>query len=393
MRAYREFLAVHGVKPVLIAAVFGRMPTGMLPLAIVLLVTSAGGSLAAAGLAAGGFGLASAAAMPVQGALAAALGTIRLLAIVTVGHSIALVTLVVAAESGQSSAVLVVLSACAGALLPPIMAYVRALWTELAPDTRTRDAAFALDSIGVDVAWILGPVLVVASVAVASASATIVLCAVITACGILGFASSKAVRGSGAGVGAVSRVGLFPSRSIYWLLGSILFFGVYWGTVQVGLPALAIEADAEWASGVLLTLVSVGSLAAALVYGALTWRVRVVTRYAALLVALGLVTTPLIVVHGLTGVALISVCTGLALGPTFSAMNALMANAAPTGLAIQSFTWSTSAAFGGMALGSGVAGLVADYSGVGAPFAVGALAAVVAAAVIWTGSAREARNA
>jgi MFS family permease len=384
MDAYRAFLAVPGVKRVLIAAVFGRMPTGMLPLAVLLLMTATGNTLRTAGLAVGGCALASAAAAPVQGALATAVGTTRVLAIAAVGHSATLIALVIAANSGAASAWLVLLAACAGALMPPLMAHARGLWGVLAPDARTREAAFALDSAGIEVAWILGPVLVVACVEIASAAATMVLCAVITTVGVLGFATSSAVRGAGRGAASAPGFTLVPGRSVHRLLGSAAFFGLYWGSLQVGLPALAIEGHAEWAAGVMLALVSIGSIGSAIVYGGRTWRASVTTRYLVLLLLLALATAPLIVVHALAGVVLICLGAGAAMGPAYSTLNSLMAAAAPPGLVTQTFTWSTSAAFTGMAVGSSAAGFVVDHAGAGAPFAVAVAAAGLGAAVIWT---------
>ncbi len=55
--------------------------------------------------------------------------------------------LVVAAQAGAGAVLLVVLSALAGGLWPPIAPSVRALLRELVPDAKVRETAYALESV------------------------------------------------------------------------------------------------------------------------------------------------------------------------------------------------------------------------------------------------------
>jgi MFS family permease len=381
LASYRRFLAIPGARRLLFSAVATRMPNGMLSLSIVLLLRARTGSFALAGVAVGAFALSSAAMSPLQGILVDRLGQPRVLATCAAGQSTALVLLVLAAHLHLPSASLVVLVALAGALVPPSMACARALWPKITPDAATRDAAYALDAIILEAAWILGPLIVVAAVSLASPDLALLLCVAITLAGTAMLASSPHARRWHAGDDPRPRAGAVSSRRLRRLLLSIALLGFWWGALQVGFPALAVHAGSRGAAGIMLGLVSMGGVLGGLVYGARHWRVAMDVRYAVLLLLMALLLVPLSLAHSLSAGIALSLVAGLALTPALSCQNALVGVAAPAGAVTEAFTWTTAAMFAGVAAGSTIAGGLVDAAGVGAPFAA-ASAALVLAAVI-----------
>ena len=120
----------------------------MSSLAILLLVRAATHSYAAAGVAVGGFALATAACAPVLGRLVDRFGRARVLASVRVRPGVRCTCCSSWPRSaGAGVVVLVVLSALCGALLPPIAPAVRALLREVFDDQEVLDTAYALESI------------------------------------------------------------------------------------------------------------------------------------------------------------------------------------------------------------------------------------------------------
>jgi hypothetical protein len=379
--AYRAFLSIPGARRLLISAVVTRVPNGMLSLAILLLIRGRTGSFALAGVAVGAFALANASVAPVQGALVDRLGQPRVLGACAVGQSILLVALVAAAQARLPTVLLVGLVGLAGALVPPSMACARALWPQIASNAATRDAAYALDAITLEAAWVLGPLLVVAVVALASPAAAVLLCATITLGGTAAFASSPHARHWRSGGQRRSRAGAIASPELRRLLGSIALFGFWWGAIQVGLPALAVHVGSRGASGALLALVSLGGVIGGLLYGARSWRVSIEARYGVLLLVLALLLTPLIIARSLAAAIPLSLIAGLALTPMLSCQNTLVGAVAPAGSVTEAFTWTTTATFGGIAVGSAAAGSLIGAAGVGAPFAAACAAASLAAAL------------
>jgi len=381
LAAYRRFLAIPGARRLLLSAVVTRMPNGMVTLSVLLLLRQRTGSFALAGVAVGAFALSNAAMSPLQGILVDRLGQVRVLATCALGQSAVLVALVVAAHLNLQPAALVVLVGAAGALVPPSMACVRALWPQITPDAATRDAAYALDAIVIELAWVLGPLLVVAAVSLGSPSAALLLCVAITLAGTAALASSPHARGWRRAEQRRPRAGAVSSPRLRRLLLSIALTGFWWGALQVGFPALAVHAGSRQAAGVMLGLVSLGGVVGGLVYGARRWRASIDVRYAALLLMLALLLIPLTLAHSLDAGIVLSFVGGLALTAALSCQNTLVGIAAPAGAVTEAFTWTTAAMFAGVAAGSTAAGALVDAAGTGAPFAAASAAVALAAAI------------
>jgi MFS family permease len=378
---YRVFLSIPGARRLLVSAVVTRMPNGMLSLAIVLLIRAQTGSFAIAGVAVGAFALANAAVSPIQGALVDRLGQPRVLGACAAGQSALLVALVGAAHGRLPAVLLVVLVGLAGVLVPPSMACARVLWSELTPDAATRNAAYALDAITLEAAWVVGPLLVVAVVALASPAVAVLLCAAITVGGTAVFATSPISRRWRSSGQRRSRAGAIASPQLRRLLASIALVGFWWGALQVGLPALAVHVGSREASGVLLALVSLGGVVGGLLYGVRNWRLSIEARYWVLLLLLAILLTPLIIASSLAAAIPLSLLAGLAMTPMISCQNTLVGAVAPAGTVTEAFTWATAAMFGGIAAGTTAAGSLVDTAGVGAPFAAACAAAACAAAL------------
>jgi len=69
---------------------------------------------------------------------------------------------------------------------------------------------------------------------------------------------------------------------------------------------------------------------------------------------------------------------GLAIAPYFACNSLLLGGSAPAGTTTEAFAWNSSMIFGGAALGTAVAGVVVERSGVAAALAVTALSGVLA---------------
>jgi len=395
LAGYRRFLAIPGARRLLFSAVLTRTPNGMLSLSVVLLIRAQTGSFALAGVAVGAYALANGAMSPVQGMLVDRLGQPRVLAGAATAQSLVLGVLVAAAQLGARAAALIALVALAGALVPPSMACARALWPVITPDAATRDAAYALDAIILEAAWVLGPPIVVAVVALSSTSAAVLLCAAITLAGTAGLAGSPHARAWRPRHAERPRAGAIASARLRRLLASVALVGFWWGGLQVAFPALAVHAHARESAGVMLGFVSLGGVIGGLAYGARRWRAAVDARYATLLAVMGLTLVPLVIVQSVGAAIPLSLVAGLAMTPALSCQNTLAALTAPAGAVTEAFTWTTAAMWGGIAGGSAAGGALVEAAGLRAPFVAGtaalALGALLAALPAWR--ARPGRSA
>jgi MFS family permease len=385
---YRAVFAVPGCARLLFSALAGRLPQGMASLAMLLLVRSHTGSYAAAGTAVGLYALAGAAGAPAQGRLIDRYGRRRVLAPAALLEALTLTTLVIAADAGLGAVALVALAALAGPPMPSIGASLRSLLREVVVDPGVRETAYALDSVIQELIFMAGPLVVAAVIAFASPAAALILAAAVSVLGTALFVSSPLM--AGAGRGAVPRAGgrALQIPALRALLGPIALMGAGLGSVEVGLPSLALHAGSRPASGVMLALWSLGSLTGGLVMGARAWQAPLAVRYRALLLAAVLCTAPLIaartIAEGIGG----SFLAGLTIAPVFSCQYALLGRAVTPGSETEAFTWAFSALVAGVAGGSALSGALIGGVGVSAPFVVAcAAAALAAASAVRVGSA------
>src|SRR5581483_556381 len=308
---------------------------GMAALAVLLLVRGATQSYAAAGAAVGASAFATAASAPVLGRLVDARGRRRVLLPLAGGQAVLYGLLVLAAQSHAGAAVLIVLAALSGALLPPVAPVVRVMLGEMFDDPDTRDTAYALEAVVQEMLWITGPLFVAVVVAVGSPAVAVGLLLVVCLGGTTLFLRSPWLRAeSGAEAGRAARTSALASPELRALLAPIALTGAGLGAIEVGLPSLAL-----------------------------------------------LCTAPLIVARSIPAGVLCSLLAGLTIAPMFSCQYALVGRAVTAGSETEAFTWVSAALIGGLAAGSALAGAVIGPGGVSAPFLVSCGATMLAALI------------
>jgi MFS family permease len=374
---YRAVLSSPGCARVFATALFGRLPQGMLSLAILLLVRSRTGSYAAAGVAVGAYALSSAACSPIQGRLVDRFGRVPVLAPAALLQGAALAALVAA---GQAPALLlIVLAALAGGLMPSLAPAVRALLRELLTDTALRETAYSLESVIQELIWISGPLVVALVIAFTSPAGAVLLSAAICIAGTLLFVSTPVVRDGGPRRASAERVSVLAIPAVRALLGPVALMGMSLGAIEVGLPSLALHAGSRPSTGLLLAMWSVGSLAGGLWFGSRSWQASLSTRYRMLLLAAVLCTAPLIAARTIPEGTVCALLAGLTIAPVFSCQYALIGRAVTPGVETEAFTWAAAALIGGLAAGSALGGVVISAAGVSAPFILACGASALAA--------------
>jgi MFS family permease len=174
--------------------VIGRLSIAAEPLSTVLLVHGSTGSFAAAGAVMAAYSIAAAISLPVQGRVMDRIGQTRVILTTTALTAVGFTGLIVLAHDGASVAVLCAAGAFAGLGTIPTGTAMRTLWSDLVPESDLRQAAFALDAVAIDVAFIVGPLIAAAVIAVASPTASLSVCIALSLLGSTVFATSRASR-------------------------------------------------------------------------------------------------------------------------------------------------------------------------------------------------------
>jgi hypothetical protein len=283
--------------------------------------------------------------------------------------------------SGAGAAVLIVLSALAGTLLPPIAPVVRVLLQDVFDEPAARETAYALEAVLQELLWIAGPLLVALVVAFASPRGAMLMLGAVCVSGTTLFVRSPLVRASSARGAQHERRSALASPELRALLGPVALAGAALGATEVGLPSLALHAGSRPASGVLLALWSLGSMAGGLWYGARVWTSPLASRYRFLLALAVVCTAPLIAARSITAGVVCSFLAGLTIAPMFSCQYALVGHAVTAGSETEAFTWVSAALIGGLAAGSAVGGAVIGPAGVSGPFVISCAATMLAATI------------
>lgn len=382
MRArYQPVLSLPGAKRMFASALVGRLPQGMSSLAILLLIRGATHSYAAAGIGVGAEALAAAASAPIAGRIVDRYGRTRVLGPIALGQAGAFVALMLAARAGAGAAPLVLLAGLAGALMPPIGPVVRALLRETFDDRGARETAYSLEAVLQELIWIVGPLAIGLLISVFSPSVAIVVIGAVGVAGTTAFLRSGIARRVHASDAPHRRRSALASAELRALLVPITLTGMALGSTEVGLPSLALHAGSRPASGLLLALWSVGSMAGGLWYGARTWNAPLGNRYRNLLLVAVVATAPLIAARSVIAGVFCALLAGSTIAPVFSCQYALVGRAVLPGSETEAFTWVSAALVGGIAAGSAAGGAVIGDGGVSAPFLLACGAAALAAAI------------
>ncbi|HLL65047.1 MAG TPA: MFS transporter [Micromonosporaceae bacterium] len=372
---YRRVLAIAGLRPLLVAAVLARVPVTMTAVTLTLhVVLNLDRGYGAAGLVAAAATVGSALGGPLLGRLVDRRGLRLVLAITTVAEA----TFWGCAPLLPYPALLG-FALLGGLLTLPVFSVVRQSLAALVPADQRRPA-YALDSMLVEVSFMVGPALAVLLVTTLSAGTTMwIIGAAMVAAGSTLYLLNPRVRTTqeeAEHAGPLRRREWLRPELIAMLLIAFATTVVLGGTDVALVAAMRAADEVAW-TGVVFAAWAGVSLVGGFVYGMIANPPRPVV----LLGLLGLATVPIGLGHGWEMLILTIIPAGFLCAPTLTATTDVVSRLVPASARGEAMGWHGSAMTAGVACGAPLAGVVIDHSspawGFVAVGAVGLLVAVV----------------
>ena len=385
---YSALLTQPALRSAFAASMLGRLPIGIAGLSILMMARDTTGSFGSAGAVAAWYVAGLAATAPILGRLIDRYGPRSTLFACALAFPSALAALVVALSVPAPLWLAFALAAAAGAVFPPITVCMRTFFKLRLKDDALA-TAYSLESVLIELIFILGPVLVAVFVAFASPAAAVLFAAACGCAGTLLFRDSEALRrwtiversSLGEARGGANLFGPLAEPGFLPLLAVIVCYASAFGLVEIGTIAFATESRNAALAGVLLGIMSIGSAAGGIVYGSRSWRLPLARQFPIMLALMGLCVGPLALWSAAWAFGIWCLVAGVAMAPALIMQSMLVARNSRPEYSTEAFTWSTTGLLAGVGLGLAAGGVLLEYAKSPAVFAAAAALAVAAGAV------------
>ncbi len=342
-RKYYALLRRPHVAWLLASSLVGRLPAGMMSLALILRVTDSGGSYARAGLVSGAYVAGVAVSGPMLGRAAERFGRRVVLTMAAVAAGTA--TAGLAAVPAGGVALPLALAFVTGCCTPPLSASARALWSELLGE-EDRAVMYSAEATLQELVFILGPVAVALVAGLAGPTAALLVTGALGTAGTLAFAAIAVVDGRAEPAARRrTRVVAHPELGPLLMNGLLVIAGC--GVVEVSVVAFVSGHRASASSGLLLAIWSAGSLVGGASFGTLAHRWPLWPLAAA--VGIGFLLPA--AAPGRLELGVLLVLAGAALAPCIGRLYGRLGEVSPPGSATEVFGWLTGAFTAGARVG------------------------------------------
>lgn len=379
---YTKLLERRELRALILASILGRLPIGILGLAILLLAQSATGSFAQGGIASASYVLGLAAVAPLLGRAIDRYGPRPTLFACALAFPSALAGVAAAYSMQAPLWIALTCAAASGASFPPITACMRTYFKQQLSEDVQLTTAYSLESVLIELIFITGPMLVGLFVAIASPALAVLFAA---GCGFLGpllFLRSRALlQWKIEPRFGASLFGPLTEPAFSRLLVVILCYASAFGLIEIATAAHAAEAGSAAYAGVLLAIMSVGSAVGGLFYGSRTWRMPLSRQFPLTLGLMGVGVAPLAMGLPEWLFALYCVVAGVVMAPALIMQTMLVAKTSHPEYSAEAFTWSTTCLLAGVGIGLTLGGQLLEFTRSPSVFATAAAIAVGAAAL------------
>lgn len=394
LASYRRLFELAGT-PYVVIAFLARLPLAMSQLGTLLLVSHATGSYGLGGLSAGALALANAVGAPYAGSLADRLGQRHVVLVQSLAGAVSLTLLVGLVRAGAADTVVVAVAALAGLTMPQVGPLARVRWRPITARTgaqqrRLVDIAFSYEGAADEASFAIGPALIGLGVVAISPGGALLLAAGLLAVFGTWFALHPTARAGRRGE-AARHAGRLVTPVFVVLVMAQLLIGSLFGATQTGTTVLATDAGQPGVAGLVHATLGVGSALAGVATAFIPERIGLERRILVAVTALLALSLPLLLVDGLPMLVPVVAILGFAVAPFMIGVFTIAERVVVPARVATAMTVLASATGLGYAVGSTLAGRLADRHSYPAAFAV-TVSAMVLAVVLVSVSQRRLRQ-
>jgi MFS family permease len=384
MGVYAQILRAPHLAVLIGAALLTRLPFAINGLAVLLFLREETGSFGVAGLVAGAIALGAAAGAPFASRLVDRRGA-RMLVPLGCLHAGAVLTIWGLGESGAPTVALVASALVIGASFPPAGAVLRSRYPELLAEERLVHAAYAFDSVTIEIAFVSGPLLTALVVALVGPAYALPLSAALVLAGTVLF-SARLPGGSEPHPAAGEHKGLLGALAdpgIRMVALSTVPVGFCLGAIEVSIPAFSSEEGSAALAGVLLAIWSASSGVGGLFYGARSAPGARYDSFVAIAALFPLACLPMLAAWSPVAMGLFVAVAGAPIAPLIASRNLVVGALSPAGTGAESFTWLMTALVAGLAAGNAAGGALIEAEGWPAAVLTGCVVAAFGAVIAY----------
>ena len=341
-----------------------RLPMSMVGLSTILMVRAEYGNYTLAGAVSAVNIIVMAICAPVLARRVDRHGQLRVMGPAWVIATLSMCGLVAAVFMHAPEWLLFIPAALAGATWGAPCALVRSRWSTILHKPGQLTTAYALESAVDEFVYIVGPVLSTVLGTVLHPGTGLAISIVALAVGGTLFLSRSDSEPAIIPYDPnAPRESVIRKPVVLVMATTYIGMGMTFGAMEVSMVSFTEELDVPALGGILLALFSIGSLSAALVYGARTWRRPTwqLFVFGVSLMAIGMSFFP--VAFNIWTMAAVILITGLTCAPTMTNVNVIIQKSVSPAKLTEGLTWMSTSINLGTSLGTAIAGPAIDSIG------------------------------
>ena len=231
-------------------------------------------------------------------------------------------------------------------------------------DRHLVNTAYSFEAIMDEIVFILGPIIVTACATTIAPAAGILVGIIFVAIGVPLFVMQKATEPPSTPKRTIDpHPAVIRNKRVQAVVLATTLLGGFFGSIAIVTVAFTEQRGQESKAGLLLAIWACGSGIAAIINGAIKWKLSSASRFLIFLLALTVLSVPMLFTHTLAWLAVALFFNGFAVAPLVINAYGVAEGAVPPDQITETLTWVVAGMPMGGAIASAMSGVIIDRFG------------------------------